>query len=81
MGGAAGRPPEGEAAEIRLIVNGARRTVPAGTTAAGLLGSLGLDARVVVVERNRRILGRESLGGVVLGDGDRLEIVHFVGGG
>ena len=81
MGSAAARPPPGEAAEIRLIVNGARRTVPTGTTAAGLLELLGLDARIVVVERNLGILERESLGRVVLDDGDRLEIVHFVGGG
>ncbi|MDE0246617.1 MAG: sulfur carrier protein ThiS [Gammaproteobacteria bacterium] len=81
MGGEAPRPPPGAAGGLRVLVNGARRAVPGGGAAGGLLELLGLDARIVVVERNLGILERESLGRVVLDDGDRLEIVHFVGGG
>ena len=51
-------------------------------TVNGLLDSLALDARLVVVERNREILrDRDSFSGVELARGDTIEIVHFVGGG
>jgi len=49
---------------------------------AGLLGSLSIDPRLVVVEHNRSILrDRDSFGSLQLNDGDVVEIVHFVGGG
>ena len=67
---------------VGLVVNGERRTVPAGTSLAGLLQSLDLDPRMVVVEHNRAILrDRLAHGSVILAEGDTLEIVHFVGGG
>jgi thiamine biosynthesis protein ThiS len=66
---------------IELQVNGEPRTVPDGTTAAGLLEQLGLLPALVVVERNREILPREALAATPLEAGDQLELVHFVGGG
>ncbi len=48
---------------------------------AGLLADLGLDGRLVVVELNRQIVRRNEIEHVALEDGDRVEIVHFVGGG
>jgi sulfur carrier protein len=67
---------------IALTVNGAPRSVAGGTTVAGLLSGLGLDPRMVVVERNGTILRqREELGSLALESGDVLELVHFVGGG
>jgi thiazole synthase len=42
---------------------------------------LGLDPAKVAVERNLAIVPRSTLADVQLADGDRLEIVHFVGGG
>jgi sulfur carrier protein len=47
----------------------------------GLLESLDLDPRLVVVEHNRRIVRRPELRGTPVEDGDAVEIVHFVGGG
>jgi sulfur carrier protein len=68
--------------EIALTVNGAERRLPAGSTLADLLASLGLDPRVVVVERNGAIArNRSSFGSLALAPNDTLEIVHFVGGG
>jgi sulfur carrier protein len=67
---------------IALTVNGAPRSVAGGTTVAGLLSGLGLDPRMVVVERNGAILRqREEFGTLALEPGDVLELVHFVGGG
>lgn len=67
---------------ITLTVNGAPRELARNSTIAGLLGSLGIDPRLVVVEHNRAILrDRENYGSLDLSSGDVIEIVHFVGGG
>ena len=67
---------------ITLMVNGAPRELAPHSTIGGLLGSLGIDPRLVVVEHNRLILrDRESYSTRALCDGDVVEIVHFVGGG
>ena len=69
-------------AVVTIIVNGERRTIPAGSTIESLLASLDLDPRLVVVEHNREILReRDTLAARRIADGDVLEIVHFVGGG
>jgi thiamine biosynthesis protein ThiS len=67
--------------EIQLLVNGEPRTVSPGLTVRGLLESFGLTPATIVVERNRAILDRAKYEDTVLYDGDRLELVHFVGGG
>lgn len=70
------------APDLPITVNGDGRAVPAGTTVATLLASLGLDPRLVVVERNREILrDRGAFAQVPLAAGDVVELVHFVGGG
>jgi len=70
------------AAKMALTVNGAERRVPVGFTVADLLASLELDARTVVIERNGTILrDRSSFAMMELATDDKLEIVHFVGGG
>lgn len=67
---------------ITLMVNGASRELAPRSTLAGLLGSLRIDPRLVVVEHNRTILrDRDAYVSVELEDGDVVEIVHFVGGG
>lgn len=66
---------------MRIEVNGKPREVAEGRTVAGLLRDLELDGRLVVVELNRRIVRRTELEEVPLREGDRLELVHFVGGG
>jgi thiazole synthase len=69
------------ALSLRLVVNGEPRTFPAPITVAGLIDALSLDARKVAVERNLAIVPRSTYGDTTLADGDRLEIVHFIGGG
>lgn len=66
---------------IHVEVNGQSRSLPGGTSVAGLLRELGLDGRTVVVELNRQIVRRTEIEGVILESGDRIELVHFVGGG
>ena len=67
--------------ELRIVVNGEDRRVPAPATLLDLLEHLGLDPRTVVVERNREIVRRPKLGETALAEGDAIELVHFVGGG
>lgn len=71
--------PQGDPVEIR--VNGERRSVPRELTVAELLERLDVDGRGVAVEHNRRVVPREERDEVALQDGDRVEIVQFVGGG
>ena len=67
---------------ITLMVNGAPRELERDSTIAGLLGSLEIDPRLVVIEHNRTILrDRDAYASLSLSDGDVIEIVHFVGGG
>jgi thiazole synthase len=68
-------------AQINLHINGEPRRVPAGQSIAALVTSLGLNPAKVAVERNLEIVPRSTLADVMVGEGDRLEIVHFVGGG
>ena len=67
--------------ELALTINGEGRVVPGPATVQDLLDHLGLDARGIVVELNRRIVRRPEIGRTALEDGDVLELVHFVGGG
>ncbi len=69
------------ATTISILVNGEARDVPAPATVADLLASIGLDARKVAVERNLEIVPRSAYASTSLADGDRIEIVHFIGGG
>jgi thiamine biosynthesis protein ThiS len=66
---------------MRVELNGKERDVAGGLTVRGLLESLGLEPRLVVVERNREIVQRVRYDEVKIAEGDRLELVHFVGGG
>ncbi len=67
--------------DIRIMMNGKQRRVPEGATISSLLSSLELDRRLVVVELNEEIVRRTELDEVVVREGDRVELVHFVGGG
>ena len=66
---------------MRLWVNGTEADVPEGMTVRGLVERLGLVGGPVAVERNRAVVPRAQHASTPLSDGDRLEIVHFVGGG
>ncbi|MGA9897170.1 MAG: sulfur carrier protein ThiS [Terriglobales bacterium] len=66
---------------MKLHLNGDPREYAAGLTLAALIEQLGMKSDRVAVELNREIVPREQWAQTSLGDGDRLEIVHFVGGG
>lgn len=64
-----------------LIVNGEVKKVPSPLNVEGLLNFLELDSVKIAVELNLEIVSRSTYAQTDLKDQDRLEIVHFVGGG
>ena len=64
-----------------MIVNDEPRELPPGATVADLVAALGLGPRRIAVEVNLDVVPRARYGDTVLADGDRVEVVHFVGGG
>jgi thiamine biosynthesis protein ThiS len=66
---------------LRLSLNGEPVEFPSPLTVEQLLTHLALDPAKVAVERNLAIVPRSTYGAVALSSGDRLEIVHFIGGG
>ena len=66
---------------LAILVNGEPRRVSAAASIAAMLAELGLDPLRVAVERNLAVVPRSSLSDVIVEDGDRFEVVHFVGGG
>lgn len=68
-------------AEVSVVLNGAGRELPHGTTVAALVAELAPEARMVAVERNGEIVPRQRWSETRIVDGDRIEIVRFVQGG
>lgn len=68
---------------MKLHINGEERSFdsPAPSTLAALVEILGMKADRVAVELNRDIVPRDRWSETKLSEGDRLEVVHFVGGG
>lgn len=70
-----------ERSHMKLTINGDLRDFPDGLTLAALVAQLGMKADRVAVELNLEIVSRHKWEATQLKDGDRLEVVHFVGGG
>jgi len=66
---------------MNLLVNGKTASMTDGETLDGYLASRSLDPKSVVVELNDSIVPRDRWPNLALKEGDRLEIVSFVGGG
>jgi len=69
------------AAVARIQVNGEPRDIDPGLTVTGLLEALDVRADRVAVEVNLQIVERRDFSGRVFQDGDRVEIISFIGGG
>jgi thiamine biosynthesis protein ThiS len=66
---------------MQLTINGEARQYDALASLSSLIEALGLDPRKVAIERNLEIVPRSTYAATPLADGDRIEIVHFIGGG
>jgi thiamine biosynthesis protein ThiS len=66
---------------MKIQINGAEREFPTPLSLARLVEQLGMKQDRVAIELNKEIVTRDRWPETDLHDGDRLEIVHFVGGG
>ncbi|ESQ84362.1 hypothetical protein AEAC466_08385 [Asticcacaulis sp. AC466] len=65
---------------VKILLNGEEKEVAASNLTA-LIEEIGLDGRKIAVEKNLEIVPRSTYLATQIANGDRLEIVHFVGGG
>jgi thiamine biosynthesis protein ThiS len=66
---------------MKLLINGQDREFDSPLSLSSLVEQLGMKTDRVAVELNRNIVAHERWANTNLAEGDRLEIVHFVGGG
>ena len=64
-----------------IIVNGDPTDIAEGSGISDLIKAVGLDTKRVAVELNKRIVRRVDWDSTTISEGDKVEIVHFVGGG
>jgi thiamine biosynthesis protein ThiS len=76
-----GPPSGGPEMPVVITLNGERYEIDEPISVAGLLARLEIDPRRVAIEHNLTIIKRQTFTDVVIGEGDRIEIVNFVGGG
>jgi thiamine biosynthesis protein ThiS len=70
-----------ESIAMNLVINGETQVLNPPLTLAGLVEQLQMKPDRVAIELNRNIVARDQWSKTSLAEGDRLEIVHFVGGG
>lgn len=66
---------------MQIFLNGESRDVAAGTSVEALVLTLAGDPRGIAIERNLEIVPKAEHRDTLLKEGDRLEVVQFVGGG
>jgi len=66
---------------MTITLNGQKKEVPDGITVLGLLVHLNIQQQRVAVERNEEIVKKARYAETVVGEGDSLEVVSFMGGG
>jgi thiamine biosynthesis protein ThiS len=66
---------------VTITLNGERFELDSPTSVAALLAQLDIDPRRVAVEHNLNIIKRQTFSDILIGEGDTVEIVNFVGGG
>lgn len=67
---------------MHLIINGEDHDdLPDGLTVSALIAHLGLPERKIAIERNLAVIPKSQFGDIVLQNHDKLEIIHFIGGG
>lgn len=66
---------------MQIFLNGESHQIDDGTSIEALVASLADDPRGIAIERNLEIVPKAEHSSTFLQDGDRLEVVQFVGGG
>lgn len=66
---------------MKIVLNGAAREVTESTTISSVLEEVGINPDRVVVEVNLQIIDRLHFKSTFFKEGDRVEVIGFVGGG
>jgi thiamine biosynthesis protein ThiS len=66
---------------LRVFINGESKEISGTPSLAELINQLDLPVTRIAIELNREVVRRSEWNSTMLQDGDRIEIVHFVGGG
>ena len=66
---------------MKVFVNGEEKDLSDATSLSELITALDLPVARIAIELNREVVRRSDWGSTMLKDEDRIEIVHFVGGG
>ena len=67
--------------KIKIIVNGKQMTVNLKFSLKNVIDKLKMPINKIAIELNREIINKKKLGKIILKNGDKIEIVHFIGGG
>ena len=67
--------------KIKIKLNGKDLIIPEKTTVKSLIVDLKLPINKIAIEKNRKILDKKKINKILLNNKDRIEIVHFIGGG
>ena len=66
---------------MEITLNGEKYTLEAGSNLVDLIEKLGLNMDKLAIERNLEIVPKSKFAMTIIEEGDKLEIVHFIGGG
>jgi sulfur carrier protein len=66
---------------MEITVNGEKREYAEGLTLSDLIAELGIKVKVMAAAVNMQVVKKDDWGRQILEDGDRVELLHFVGGG
>ena len=66
---------------MKITVNGETREFPKGSTLQDVIENLGLQGKVMAAAKNMKIIKQEKWSEELLTEGDKLELLDFVGGG
>lgn len=67
--------------KVKIILNGEEKFIEQKTSVAKLIADLDLDVKKIAVEKDLEIVNPNQFLEVILDEGSRVEIVHFIGGG
>ncbi|HLD77237.1 MAG TPA: sulfur carrier protein ThiS [Rickettsiales bacterium] len=67
--------------KIKIILNGEEKILAQKTTIADLINDLDLDIKKIAIEKDLEIIDIKNFTTIILEDGNKIEIVHFIGGG
>ena len=67
--------------KIQIRVNGKVKSIPAKYSISDLVKNLNISIKKVAIEHNQEIIDKKKINRIILKKNDKIEIVHFIGGG